>query len=104
MAAAYLAIATCRGERERHAWLEGGEPRTAAVVPLGRPPLKGLTQRLAESDGSNLRRKSPVPLTADLGVVPGQFNRWALDQRWKVRMLAGWVHRATRASQPDGWS
>jgi hypothetical protein len=75
MAAAYLAIATCRGEQERHAWLEGGEPRTAAVVSLWRPPLKGLTQRLAESEGSNLRRKSPVPLTADLGVVPGQFNR-----------------------------
>jgi hypothetical protein len=25
-------------------------------------------------------------------MTPGQLNRWALNQWWKVRMLASWVH------------
>jgi hypothetical protein len=25
-------------------------------------------------------------------MTPGQLNRWALNQWWKVRMMASWVH------------
>jgi hypothetical protein len=50
------------------------------------------------SDGSTWRASwrsvcfGPVPMTADLGVAPGQLNHCSFNQRWKVRMLAGWDH------------
>ena len=110
MAAAYLAIATCRGERERHAWLEGGEPRTAAVVPLWRPPLKGLTQCLAESEGSNLRRKSPVPATASrhawarrAGPHPPGAGPRAGGPRVRQRTVDPLRASPRSSSGPPGW-
>jgi hypothetical protein len=37
------------------------------------------------------RRPSvPISLAPDLGMAAGQPNRWTLNQRWKVRMLASW--------------
>jgi hypothetical protein len=39
---------------------------------------------------SSTRSAPPIPLAPDFGVTPGQLNRWTLNQRWKVRMLAGW--------------
>jgi len=43
-------------------------------------------------------RSGPVPITADLGMASGQPNYCSLNQRWKVRMLAGWVR--IRAPKP----
>jgi hypothetical protein len=65
----------------------------APGVPLWcpwRPPAaEALTQRFAWSGGPAARRSSPVSITADLGVAPGQPDRWSLDQRLKVRIVAG---------------
>jgi hypothetical protein len=63
-------------------------------------------QRLGVSDTSDVigsvvgrpsstRSAPPIPPTADLGVAPGQPDRWSLNQWWKVRMLAGWERESS---------
>jgi hypothetical protein len=37
----------------------------------------------------------PISLASDLGMAPGQPNYRSFNQRWKVRMLAGWDHHTS---------
>jgi hypothetical protein len=46
----------------------------------------------------------PIPLAPDLGVTPGQPNRRTLNQRWKVRMLAGWGPQHAPMRTQTRWS
>jgi hypothetical protein len=46
------------------------------------------------------RPSVPISLAPDLGVAPGQPDRWTLNQRWKVRMLAGWDHQPNQQVRP----
>jgi hypothetical protein len=88
--------------------LAGGAPRRNRTGdpprPWGRDSLR--RQARAESWLHRVRRPLPIPipLAPDLGVTPGQLNRRTLNQRWKVRMLAGWEPQHAPMRTQTRWS